>query len=319
VTGIDLGFQSFDGIRIESDPRMSRRRSAGEMSQLAAEWLAAAEGRDEPFFLWLHYFDPHYPYVAPESYRGLFSEEEHREEGRVGYYIFHEKRSANYPLSERALQDIVLNYDREIVYTDDALRSLLETRLGGILGESMLIVTADHGESLGEHGIITHNDLYNSIVRVPLLIRLPGGRQGGRVVKQPVMLVDIFPTIVDLLGLQSPPPVRGLSLVPAMEGDEAAPHAGRTRIAEYGQPAIYAGSLKLIERENGAELFDLSRDPEERRNLAHALPEKGDELRARYAELKRLGPGTPAADESPLPEVTTQMREELKALGYMDD
>ncbi len=319
VTGVGLGFESFDGIRVRRELKTSRRRIAMEVTDRAKDWIANQEAKPSAFFLWLHYLDPHHPYAPPPDYRERFQEDALDRDGETRTYIFDEEHSRNFPLTDRALRELQLNYDREIAYLDDALRDLFESEVGPILDNSIVILTADHGESLGEHRIITHNDLYQSIVRVPLLIRLPNRAHGGQVIEAPVMLVDLFPTLMARLAITPTLQLRGVDLSPAIEQGDTSALADRLRISEYGMPALYAGPFKLIERGARSELFDLSADPQERHNLITTLPKHSAALRKRYAELKEQGPGALPSSPDPLPEVTDAMRDELRALGYLDD
>jgi arylsulfatase A-like enzyme len=319
VTGVGLGFETFDGIKVRRKLESSRRRIAMDVTHLAKDWLADQEAKPDPFFLWLHYLDPHHPYAPPSEYLERFSEDALDRDGETRTYIFDEEHSRNFPLTDRALRDLQLNYDREIAYLDDALRDLFESEARLTLKDSIVIFTADHGESLGEHRIITHNDLYQSIVRVPLLIRFPAGAHGGQRIEAPVMLVDLFPTLMAKLDMNPKLQLRGVDLSPAIERGDASALNDRLRLSEYGMPALYAGRFKLIERGERSELFDLSADPHEQRNLIATLPQHSANLRKRYSELKTQGPGALPSLPDPLPEITDEMRRELRALGYIDE
>jgi arylsulfatase len=319
VTGVGLGFETFDGIKVERELESSRRRIAMDVTSLAKDWIADQVVKPDPFFLWLHYLDPHHPYAPPPEYRERFGEDALDRDGETRTYIFDEEHSRDFPLTDRALRDLQLNYDREIAYMDDALRDLFESDAGRTLKDSIVIFTADHGESLGEHRIITHNDLYQSIVRVPLVIRLPSGAHGGQVIEAPVMLVDLFPTLMKMLDVNPKLQLRGVDLSPAIERGDSSALTDRLRISEYAMPALYAGRFKLIERGERSELFDLSVDPDERRNLIAIRPQHSADLRKRYSELKTRGPGALPSVSDPLPEITDEMRRELRALGYIDE
>jgi len=319
VTGVSLGFETFDGIRVKRELKTSRRRVAMEVTGLAKEWIRKQNAGPDAFFLWLHYLDPHHPYAAPSEYDDRFREDALDHEGETRTYVFDEMHSRNFPLTDRALRALQIDYDREIAYIDDALRNLFESDVGPILKDSIVIFTADHGESLGEHRIITHNNLYQSIVRVPLLIRLPKGEHGGQRIEAPVMLVDLFPTLMARLGIHPGLALRGQDLSPAIERSDVSSLVDRLRISEYGLPAVYAGAFKLIERGDRSELFDLSADPNELHNLITKLPEHSTALRKKYSELKQRGPGALPSKPEPLPKITDAMRNELRALGYIDD
>lgn len=341
ATGVELGFESFDGVSLKGRVEATKRRTADQITALALEWLESQAAAEEPFFLWLHYLDPHHPYSAPASHAHHFRKAEPREEGDTKLYRFDELGAGVHALSDGELERLNLDYDREIRFTDEALRSLFDS--APVLSRNTLsLFTADHGEALGSNGIITHNDLYDSIVRVPLIMRWPGRVKGGEQTALPVMLVDIAPTLHDLMGLDSPGELRGTSLRPWLlpwlslaerassqspEPDPTAP-LQRLRRAEYAdQSATYDGRLKLIDRPTGVELFDRLKDPGETRNVAarrveraSALLEAGRKL-AQSPLRPKQDPGSDssgAAVPAP-PEVTQEMLDELKALGYLGD
>jgi arylsulfatase A-like enzyme len=318
ATGMELGFGSFDGVDVVRERKKIRRRKAGEMADLAIAWLQARGGADSPYFLWLHFLDPHHPYRAPPEYRDLFSELEPPTEGETRHYRFDAKRSRNYPLSDGELLRLIISYDRELRYLDDSLRRLFAEIGDGALDDTAVIFTADHGEGLGNHGIVGHNELYQTILRVPLMIRRPGETQPGRTVDLPVMLVDIVPTALDLLGIAVDLPLRGRSLKPWLDDGLPAKLENRFRLAEYEMQALYRGDFKLIVRESDREAYDVGRDPYEAEDLGSRMPGVQMELLARAAELKSAPLG-PAGEAPPSgPDVTPAMLRELRALGYLD-
>jgi arylsulfatase A-like enzyme len=317
ITGLDKGFETFDGIELTSDDS-NPVRDAAEMTQLAGEWLKSAGESGSPFFLWLHYLDPHHPYRAP-AFRDAFADEVpvEPESAEPRYYVYGPKKSKRYPLTDAELGALILEYDREVRYVDEALRTLFEGELAPYLDESIVVLTADHGEALGDHGMITHNELYHSILRVPLLIRLPGARGGGRTVSSPVMLVDVFPTVLELIGLRRTSPLRGISLTRHLEG--GSDHDARIRLAEYGEKAIYQDRFVLIQRDSGRELYDVDADPRETRNLSATMLDYQDGLVDEVASWKWIEPDTRSAVRRPLPTVTSRELEALEALGYVEE
>ncbi len=224
-------------------------RRASSVNEEFFTWLRTRAR--EPFFAWLHYFDPHQPFEPPPPYDALYV-------GRP--------------------------YDGEIAFVDECVGQLirrLEDR--GLLDRTVLVVTADHGEALGEHGEVTHALLlHDATLRVPLLIRCPS-RMGirGRVA-HPVRTVDLPATLLDLLGVGRVLP--GESLVPAMRGG-AAPAGGHLLETLYGHfhfgwsPLVgydVDGFRLVVGRRR--ELFDLRNDPREERDLADLMPQKADSL-----------------------------------------
>ena len=216
-----------------------------------------------PFFLWVHFYDPHAHYMP-------------RPENRFG------DRDADL-------------YDGEVLDTDAYLGELIDWLDKNIAGDALFVVTSDHGEEFGEHGGQFHGTtLYEEVTRVPLLIRTPDRRRG--VVKDAVSLLDLAPTLLDVLGIKAPPALSGRSLAPALTG-ESLPEPPPPVFSEATQLAskimVLEDGWKLIhDRDNGTwELYDLGNDPGEMRNLYDREPERAGRLR----ELLLHGPRTGAA------------------------
>ncbi len=182
--------------------------------------------------------------------------------------------------------------------TDEALdillRSVYET-----LGENTIVVlTSDHGEGLGDHGIVNHaGTLYNSEIRVPLVIAGPGVDPGRK--QQAVGLVDLAPTLLDLAGFEPPgmPQMDGLSLGPVLRGEaedtlgigEAYSQMVADRSVHQSQAAVISGRFKLIAREGGKyALFDTSRDPRETKDIKDKAPEVFASMKARLARRRKV-------------------------------
>jgi arylsulfatase len=315
VTGLDAGFESFDAVDVEMEPGAQRRpsRSAGEVTRLALEWLTGQRDPERPFFLWLHYLDPHHPYRAPDAYAELFAEHLPAEEGATR--VYRHERIPRRRVSDGELARLVIAYDREIRYVDDALRELFEGA-GDVLDAAAVVITADHGEALGDHRLIGHNELWEPILRVPLLLRLPG-EPGGQI-DLPVMLVDLVPTLLEIFGVPTAGrPLRGRSLLPLLRGEGGT--GERLRLAEYqNRMAIYRGPAKLIARGTTKELYDVGADPRETRDLAEERTALRRRLVADAARLRETGPllVLPAGDDPPPP--SPQVVEELRALGYVE-
>ena len=275
--GLDQGFDTYDDYlkkRKAGESPLDSDRKAEEVTKSALHWLQ--ENHTHPFFLWVHYFDPHALYLPPSPFREEYSSH---------------------------------LYDGEIAYTDKCLGDLFRgLREMGVMDKTIVILTADHGEGLGEHGEPTHTVfIYDSTLHVPLIISLPSGylvagRKAGSQVMDMVSTLDIFPTIVDLFTLK-PAGVQldhlpGRSLVPFMS--EKCPHPDREIFCETLYPEINFGWSRIegVRMEDWkyikaprSELYHLPEDPGEKRNL---WPENGAEKDAhcmgwkkRLAELKK--------------------------------
>lgn len=282
VFGLDRGFEKYDDALAESGGQF-QDRPAAETVRAALAWLASAPKRG-PFFLWVHFYDPHDPYTPPAAFR------------RPG------------PRGD---------YDGEVASVDAAIGEL-RRGLPAAAGDGPLTVfTSDHGEALGEHGEDTHGFfVYDSTLRVPLVLHWPGRVKPAAPPLAP-RLVDLAPTVLDLLGLPPLASVDGVSLRPVLEGRklELPPAYFETLqpFLGYGWAplsGLHAGRVKLIDAPR-PELYDLSSDPGETRNTH----ERDAHRASRLAELlvARRSRGLRAASASDDPQVL----ERLRSLGYV--
>jgi choline-sulfatase len=274
---IDRGFGHFDDA-LPDGPPDRRERRAERTTAAAAAWIARAP---EPWFAWVHYYDPHDPYDAPGGPRA-------------------DARAA---------------YDAEVAYVDGAfgrLRAAIGARRRGVV----TVLTADHGESLGEHGERTHGFfLYESTVAVPLVFHSPGRVAAGES-RAPARLVDVGPTLLDLAGLPGLAGVDGVSLVPLVSGRaQDVPAATIETLrpwASYGWSPLAAlrdGAWKLVDAPR-PELYDVGSDPAERTDRRAAEPARVASMAASLARLRaKHTPPAPAA-------LAPDAAERLRALGY---
>jgi len=279
--GLSRGFDEYDDRYPQ--PRgpsfaFAERRGA-DVVGAAANWIlsSAAPG---PWFAWVHLFDPHAPYDAPQEYRT----------GRQPY-------------------------DAEVAYTDAMIGRLLDRlREGRALDRTMVIVTADHGESLGDHGETTHGLFaYDSTLAVPLIFTGYGIRSG--VLDELTGHVDIVPTVLDLLGLQAPSDLDGVSLAePPVTGREIYFEALDATITRDWAPltGVLSDQWKFIDLPE-PEMYDLADDPRETRNIVTEDPARAAGLAADLREM--LGAGDRAAATPVEPDAAAERR--LRSLGYV--
>ena len=287
--GLDQGFATYDDDVVDSGPSgllYYPERRGEEVVKAASRWLDA-QG-DGPVFAWVHLFDPHTPYRPPEPERAAYGS----------------------------------TYEGEIAYTDRVIGTLIDhwsERRG--LDRTLVVVTADHGEGLGEHGEKTHGVLvHDATLRVPLVIRAAGLHVAGTIA-QPVSLIDVMPTVLALVGLPCPAGVQGRDLGPLLRGDTLA----WTRASGYAESlyasfhhgcvplhALREGGFKVV-RGVADEVYDLTADPRELRDLAGAEASRSSAMAAAlgglladlsHGEAERLTPD----DEA---------RRALTALGYV--
>jgi len=332
--GMDQGFDRFEfgGNRRARDYPDSTVLLDG-----ARAWLTARA--DEPFLLYLHLMNVHGPYRAPPEYRLRFLEEPHAEfqfQSQLWNDIVRSGRLERRADFSRAhLHDLTARYDGAVAYTDDVLvRFLAELREKGILDRSLLVITADHGEELFDHGGFGHKrTLYGEQIEVPLLIREPAGVGAGRRIAEPVSLVDLPATILDWLGLLPPENGgafgNGMSLVPLLRGErEGRSLAPRHLLAQLDEAT--SGRAFLIQewpdrllqietdyqgREDVVELFDVAADPDEVVDLARQRRQRVAELEARSRALRSALEAHPFEGAPARPDA--DLARQLEALGYV--
>jgi len=301
-------------------------------NRAALEWATSLDAA-RPFLLWVHYFGPHPPYFnggdqasgLDPGYAGPLAPKKN-----VLDSIMLERNA----LSPADLQHLDALYDAAVMGTDRRVAELfgaLET--AGKLANTVVVVLADHGEELYEHNRYFYHScsVYQSTLHVPLWISAPGLIGAGDVA-QPVELVDVTPTLLDLLGVRSPSTLQGTSLVPYLERPESS-GAGKPAYSEYDVSqvrTVLADGWKLVDNpENLApdcvpgappgfypiartELYDLAKDPREQHNVAAEQPAKVAELRSMLA--KRFAGLAGSRQQQTIPK---GLSDELKSLGYV--
>ncbi len=313
---LDQGFQVYNDD-VDSDVASAQtQRRAADVSSAAIDWL---EDVKAPFFLWVHYFDPHGPYDPPPPYDSNYYEGNPRSPKYTSMngipVVYYQKLDGitdiRYPLAQ---------YKGEITYTDKAVGQLLEAvDYHGLRDNTLVLMTADHGESLGEDNYyFDHGEtLHDTSMRVPLIIRAPW-LEGTRVVEGPVSLADVYPTVLDLLDITVPDGIQGQSVATYLE-DGSVPDRElfmetmlptvSDRSAIFG---IQTAQWKLILRENRVKLFNHLSDPGEQKNVAKQFAVVRDRLAALVQGYFRTQP-LKAERFKPSPEHI----EQLRALGYV--
>jgi arylsulfatase A-like enzyme len=300
--GLHQGFDDYDDSLVLEIDESHRAISSPAINQRAEAWLAERAARDEsrPWMLWLHYFDPHHDYLTHPG------------------------------TTERFGTSVTDRYDGEIAFTDQHVGRLLShLRQLGFERNTVVVFVSDHGEEFGDHGGGGHgSSLHREVTRLALAIRAPG--VAPRRVAEPVHAVDLLPTLLDLLDVPEPEiPMTGRSLAPIMRGAETALEP-RGMIA---QTSLYHGAFwtsyrlgrwKLFERFRPGmpphrELYDLDRDPLERRDLASERPEIVAEYSRALAEqvfaAREIAKQVGAEERLELGEEDLKR---LRALGYVE-
>jgi arylsulfatase A-like enzyme len=310
------------------------------------EWVGARPADARPYFAFLNFIEAHFPYhQLPREYASRYTDRARAELEDVSMALMAQQFGGPVrPLDEVAdpARDL---YDGGIAYTDELLRRVVEAlRARGSLDRTVLVVLADHGETLGERASFCGHgpSLYQEVVSVPLLVRYPPRVPAGARVTTPVSTVGAMATILDLAGVEAPPTLQVGSLAPLAAGaaDGGGPVlAENTKMTAMGAPeraladdpqmqgdrryrALRDGSLKLVETSRGERfLYDLAADPDESRDLAAERPDDVARLAARLEEI-RAALGLPALDADlaagVAPELDPATRERLKQLGYVE-
>jgi len=329
LTDLDRWFDHWDEDLNRRYQLFNSQRWAEDVTPKAIEWLKGNHHR--PFFLWIHYFDPHEPYELREAFANLPQ-------------LRPRPQLNGYGRLDEETRERIRAYDSEVAYTDHHLGRLLRTvdELG-LRQSTLVIAIADHGESLGEHDYVGHGrHLYQNIVEVPWIMRLPGVVPAGSVVEQPVTILDVMPTVLHLAieraggELQIPFPLEGRNLAPAIIGQQPLEEKTVYCLTYAGKkgflPSWFArlwvdedtlplrlgyvmGRRKAIwtPTENRLEIYDLSRDPYE---LSPATPDRATaQYRAEQLRLERWYKAT--AQKAGELKLTEKDVEILKSLGYL--
>jgi arylsulfatase A-like enzyme/Flp pilus assembly protein TadD len=289
--GFAQGFDEFDARfdRFEASMKLQAQRRGGAVVDAASAWISRQTG-DQPFFAWVHLYDAHAPYAAPPPF------------------------AATYRTNP---------YDGEIAYVDACvarLVSLLERE--GRLDRTLVVAMADHGEGLGDHGEGEHGlFLYEPVLHVPWVMRLPGRAAAGRVVDEQVRSIDLVPTVAALLGTAAPSGIDGESLAPVIKGGarrDTPPSYAETYYPKlhYGWSelrAVRADTWKYIDAPR-PELYNMTTDAAERTN---AIDSRAPLAAGLLAALNRLQAGFGALASVPAPQPDPETLARLRSLGYI--
>jgi len=327
-----LGFDQ--GFEIYRQHRGSEPVFEGA-SRALDRFVQDEDGGHAPFFLFIHTFEVHDPYVPPTeladefvdpSYSGDIvgsREELGRLAGGGNYWArntqYWNRVDRNDPADIQHLKDL---YDAEILFTDSQFAAFREhLRRLDLEDETIVVVLSDHGEEFLEHGGWLHNTLFQEILHVPLIFRFPAslGLASGRRIQNVVRLVDVVPTLLEVLELPAPEHLQGESLLPLVDGDETLSRPVFSQWLAGGRiVALRDGEWKYIRVKQQEQLFDLSTDPKELVDRLSARQEVLAKLRAQVDEI--IGESYSFAETLTTarpPELDQETREQLEVLGYL--
>ena len=316
--GFQQGFDVYDDAFPEETATIRHRvfddqelaggfdRPASATTERALEWVRSRP-RDRPLFLFVHYFDAHGPHDPPEALRGRFLNK-----------------------GSSKLEESIALYDAEILAVDLSLRRLVGGLRHHLDGKPLLcVIVGDHGEGLMDHGHMAHGlHVYEEQVRVPLVVHWPGRIPRGEVLRQPVEMVDLMPSILDLGGLPVDARLSGRSLaVPLLGEGDVLPrpvflfrrHYDGGRLGPFTVRGVQLGVREgywkyIVAPEEGTmELFDLEADPGERNNIVGARPD----VASRLGSLVDRWKGTFGSGPEARPGISDSDDARLRALGYV--
>lgn len=284
--GFDFYYDHFDFSRLQESNLDEMERPGNIVADEALAWLA--QNYKKTFFLWMHLYDPHFPYRPPPPY---------------------DKQYVSQP------------YDGEIAFADAQVGRILDfLKAKGISSNTLVVLAGDHGEGLGEHGEKTHGFfIYNSTLHVPFMMHLPSG--SAKRVSMPVSLADLMPTVLGILNIPLPPKVQGKDLTQLMSGGTNP--GDRSLYSETFLPRLHFNWSELRGAQNSSyhfvdaprpELYDLRKDPAETTNLFTEKKAVGEEMRSKLNNLIReYSAGEELAQKTGL---DPALMERLKSLGY---
>jgi len=313
--GLEQGYEVYDN---------SQGGGLDVVGPKAIEWLRAHAS--ENFLLLVHTYDVHTPYDPPPATRDLFLEGlaaptdgftpgvEEMEAVRASF-----ETDSPSPLPENDVEYAKALYDAEIRAVDEWVGEFLEVVAElGLDKRATIVLFSDHGEEFQEHGSVLHEKLYATVTHVPLLVRLPSG-YAAKSVPQVVEMIDVMPTLLELSGVDSLPPMQGESLVPLIEGMGQPPYLAFSESPFFGgQQAVAMGGYHLIySTESGqASLYNVAYDPLEESDLADTEKDRVDVM-MRHLETWREKLGRFTIEGGEEAAVADETLEQLRSLGYV--
>lgn len=294
------------GFQYNMNPAAGNRRKlqqvdAEEINEYAVPWIE--DHKDEPFFLFLHYWDPHGLYKPPEKYKNLFYDgdpfdpENHSLDKLKASPVWSFTKNQVDAIAEGITdrEYIVSQYDAEIRYVDEQVQVILDTlETHGLTDDTLVILTSDHGESMGEHEFyFDHFEIYDTTIRVPLIMKYPKKLQSGKRNSELIQTtISIAPTILNQYGVEVPEQMKGKNLIKIAEGEPGYPEIISNQGLWTAKRAIRTKEWKLIKTTHKAfwdtpdrELYRIDKDPDETENLAEKHPEIVDQLELRLARF----------------------------------
>jgi arylsulfatase A-like enzyme len=337
--GFDRGFDRYTSCESEATATLQGQaawtsshsdRTNAKVEETFDAWMRTRSAR--PFFAFIHMWDVHFDYIPPDPYASMF------DTGYAGPLDGRDIAGAGFPLtaSPADVAHLMALYDGEIRYTDDTIGRLLAAlEKAGALADTLVVITADHGDEFLEHGGKGHQrTLFEEVIHVPLIVWSKAGLSGGRVVEQPVSLIDVAPTILEIMKLPALPAADGRSLAALLRGGALedrpvyselyASRTGKLKAASIRQAStkvVYDAPSEASSRQapSGWRTYDLAADPRETRPAeaaADAVPRVLLQSYVTAAEAAIAEHAASAAiNERVLPD---DLLQKLRTLGYVE-
>lgn len=311
----------FDLVYVKGWPKIN----AHQLTLKTIDWIK--ENKDKPFFVYLHYHGSHAPYRPPEPYKSRYLYDRYRIKKEIAISIAISKNKEHkhgglegkipYGAAENNISDVsyyIAQYDGAISYTDAQIAYLMDNlRQSGLLENTLIILTADHGETLGEHNIyFKHKTCYENNIRVPLIIRYPELFPKKKVISCQVSLIDLAPMILEIARIDIPHYIQGRSLLALFKNEKFNLHP-YVYTSNYPKTSIRGETWKLIRKPNVSYgLYNLLNDPQEQYNLIYEEKDKFKELKQILEIYEKE-----SAKEKEIEPLTDEQKKRLKSLGYL--
>ncbi len=319
---IDLDDSEFEDTVLPPEEQRDAVHSditSPRITELALDWLE--KNSSENFFIFLHMWDVHYDYIPPPPYDTKFDPDY---DGDIDSQDFIHNPKINPEMDPRDLEHIIALYDGEIAYVDHHIGLIVQKlKELGIFDDTLIVITADHGDEFYEHGGKGHrNTLFDEVIMVPLVLRLPSKIPAGKMIDEQVALIDIAPTILRICGIAPPEWMEGISLLSGMKDAEA---AGRPVLLELdlGLKGTRTNSYKLLFNTHLLQtiIFDLVEGPDETYSHLITDPVDWNEINRlfydRLTEDRRLAEEYRGGSAGKKVSLSPEERAKLKALGYL--
>lgn len=294
--GLDQGFDDYYAPKVLTAADV--QRPGNEINHIAMDWLD--KHKDERFFLFLHYFDTHYPYTPPEPFKSSFLTDPQADVSSPEY-----------------IRDL---YAAEAAFADHCIGQIVnKLKKLKLYDSSLIVIVGDHGEMLHEHGELTHAYwIYQSAIKVPLIIKLPGRKKAKRITRI-AGIIDVVPTVCSLLGIEPPSNIQGYDLTPYFDDQPAGERflycesLTATKYQGNSLLGVVSDNYKYIQTTR-PELYDIVNDPAESNNLASDKPQLARIMQDR---LKRILEDTHSTPKTNQAQFSQGIRDNLESLGYV--